>query len=154
MWGLHFKFQQHNVPDIWCYRWLWGTRNTWGRQGRMYFLYLLPRANAFSVAFQQEARRNCIGSRLLLKPECRGSYRGCANWARVHANVVLEVALVVSKGSLKLHSFILIFGGTQDPLGMQPQKRQKPELLLAYPPPSLFVHRYRVSPSCVPTPPF
>lgn len=88
------KFQQHNVPDIWCYRWLWGARNTWGRKGRLYFLYLLPRADAFSA-------RNSVGSQWLTstspKPEWRGSSRGRVSCAGVPANVVLEVALVAPK---------------------------------------------------------
>lgn len=60
----------------------------------------------FQYLFSKKFSRIALAHNHFSKPEWRGSYRGRANCAKAHANIALEAALVVPKGSLKLYSFV------------------------------------------------
>lgn len=66
----------------------------------MYFLYLLLRANAFSVDFHKKVSNIALVCNHFSKPDWRGSYRDHANGAKAYANDVLQV-VCGSKKSLK-----------------------------------------------------
>lgn len=66
----------------------------------MYFLYLLLRANAFSVDFHKKVSNIALVCNHFSKPDWRGSYRDHANGAKAYANDVLQV-VSGSKKSLK-----------------------------------------------------
>lgn len=72
----------------------------------MYFLYLLLRANAFSVDFHKKVSNIALVCNHFSKPDWRGSYRDHANGAKAYANDVLQV-VSGSKKKSKMCFFLL-----------------------------------------------